>query len=143
MRRKPCRGVSHNVYAIKKLMDDSEAVNRRAGSGRKTVVDRDSLRDAIRSSLRMSMRLHARRLEVGATIQCNKLSLEAKSLVIVERPLLTPAILSKRLQHCQILVSDLKSTPAGKLIDFVDEKTWTVDSVEDRRDDLYLSLEEE
>ena len=36
------------VYAIKKQMNDSEGVNRCAGSSRKTVVDRDSLRDAIR-----------------------------------------------------------------------------------------------
>ena len=41
-------GVSRTtVYSIKKRMDDGEGVNRRAGSGRKTVVDRDSLRDAI------------------------------------------------------------------------------------------------
>ena len=33
--------------AIKKHMDDGEGVNRRAGSGRKTVVDRDRLRNAI------------------------------------------------------------------------------------------------
>ena len=32
-------------------MDDEEGVNRRAGSGRKTVVDRDSLWDAIQSNL--------------------------------------------------------------------------------------------
>ena len=41
-------GVSRTpVYAIKKRMDDGEDANRRAGSGRKSVVDRDSLRDAI------------------------------------------------------------------------------------------------
>ena len=44
-------GVSRTtVYSIKKHMDDGEGINRRAGSGQKTVVDRDSLRDAIRSS---------------------------------------------------------------------------------------------
>ena len=31
------------VYAIKKRMDDGEGVDRRADSGRKTVVDRDRL----------------------------------------------------------------------------------------------------
>ena len=36
------------VYAIKKHIDNRESVNRRAGSGRKTVVDHDSLLDAIR-----------------------------------------------------------------------------------------------
>ena len=56
-------GVSRiTVYAIKKRMDDDEGVNRRADSGRRTVVDRDSLRDAIRSSHRTSTLKHARRL---------------------------------------------------------------------------------
>ena len=41
-------GVSRTtVYAIKKHMDDGEGVNRRTGSGQKTVVDHDSLRHAI------------------------------------------------------------------------------------------------
>ena len=44
-------GVSRKtVYAIKKRMDDGKGVNRRAGSGQKTVVDRDSLLDAIRET---------------------------------------------------------------------------------------------
>ena len=41
-------GVSRStVYAVKKRMDDGEGVNRRAGNGRKTVVDCDSLRNGI------------------------------------------------------------------------------------------------
>ena len=44
-------GVSRtSVYATKKRLDDGEGVNRRAGRGRKTVVDRNSLRDAIRGT---------------------------------------------------------------------------------------------
>ena len=36
-------GVSRTaVYAIKKRMDDGKDINRRAGSGRVTIVDRDS-----------------------------------------------------------------------------------------------------
>ena len=54
------------VYAIKKRMDDGEGVRRFAGSARKTVVYRDSLREATRSSPRTCMRQHARRLGVGA-----------------------------------------------------------------------------
>ena len=42
------------VYSIKKRIDDGEGVNRRAGSGQKSVVD--SLRDAIQSSPLPSMR---------------------------------------------------------------------------------------
>ena len=38
------------ICAIKKRMDNGEGVNRHAGSGRKTVVDRDSLRDVNRGT---------------------------------------------------------------------------------------------
>ena len=41
---------STTVYAIKKRMDDGEGVNRRAGIGRKAVMERESLRDAIRGT---------------------------------------------------------------------------------------------
>lgn len=138
-------GVSRTtVYAIKKRMDDGEGVNRRAGSGRKSVVDHDSLRDAIRRSPRTSMRQHARRLGVGgATVRRAVAKVGGKSRVIVERPLLTPAIRTKRLERCQMLVNDLKSAPAGRVIIFSDEKTWTVDPVRNRRNDRYLSLGEE
>ena len=44
-------GVSRTtVYSIKKRMGDGEGVIRQAGSSRKTIVDRDSLRDAIRET---------------------------------------------------------------------------------------------
>ena len=39
------------VYSIKKRMDDGEGVNRRGGgSGRRSVVDRDSSRYAVQSN---------------------------------------------------------------------------------------------
>ena len=42
-----------------------------------------------------------------------------------------------------MLVNDLKSTSAGRVIIFSDEKTWTVDSVRNRRNNRYLFLGEE
>ena len=42
-----------------------------------------------------------------------------------------------------MLVNDLKFAPAGRVIIFSDEKTWTVDSVRNRRNNRYLSLGEE
>ena len=131
------------IYAMKKRMDDGEVVNRRAGSHRKTVVDRETLRDAIRSSPKTSMRQHARRLGVGsAAVRRAVAKLEAKSCVIVERPLLTPVICAKRLERCQMLVNYLTSAPAGKVI-FSDEKAWTVDPVRNRRNGRHLSLGKE
>ena len=47
-------GVSRTtVCAIKKRIDNGEGVNRRAGSGRKTVVDRDSLGMLLKGLLRL------------------------------------------------------------------------------------------
>ena len=63
--RKPCRG-GWTICAIKKRMNNGEGVNRRAGSGRKTVVDFDSLRNAISSGPRTFIRQHARRLGIEA-----------------------------------------------------------------------------
>ncbi|KAF2367070.1 hypothetical protein FHG87_002173 [Trinorchestia longiramus] len=53
--------------------------------------------------------------------------LGGKSLVIVEKPLFTPAIRSNRLERCQKLMNDLKFTLPGRVIIFSDEKTWTFD----------------
>ena len=120
-------------------MDNGAGVNSRAGSGRKSVVDCDSLRDTIQSSPWMSMRHHATRLGVGAaTVRGAVAKLGAKSRVIVERPLLMPAICAKFLERCQMLVNDLKSAPAERVIIFSYEKIWTVDPARNRRNDSYL-----
>ena len=52
-------------------MDDGEDINRRAGSARKTVVDRDSLRDAIRGTASLTgqlVRCHSRNNSLSTTV---------------------------------------------------------------------------
>ena len=56
---------------------------------------------------------------------------------------LTPATLAKRLEHCKVLVNDLKFAPMDLVIIFSNEKTWMVDPVRSRRNDIYLYLGEE
>ena len=51
----------------------------------------------------------------------------------MERPLITPAIRTKHLERCQMLVNDPKSAPAGRVIIFSDVMIWTVDLVSNRR----------
>ena len=71
----------------------SRGVNRLADNGWKIVVDPNSLRDAFQGSPRTSMRQYVRKLVVGApTVRRTVAKFGAKSRVIVERPLLTPAI---------------------------------------------------
>ena len=107
-------GVScRSVYAIKKRKDDDEGVDRRAGSGCKTVANCDSLLDAIQSIPRTFLRQHARRFGVGSvTVRRTVAKLGAKSPVVVERSLLTSTIRVKRLERYQMLVNDLKPAPA-------------------------------
>ena len=68
--------------------------------------------------------------------------LGTKSCVIVERPMLKPAIRAKRLDRCQMLVNDLKSAPATRVIILSDDKTWIVDPVITRKNDRYSSFGE-
>ena len=110
--RKPCRGVSHNRLRDQEAHGRCKGVNRRAGSGRKTVVNRDSLRDAIRSRLRTSVLQHARRLGVAVRTKC--------------------------LKRCRY---DPKFASAGRII-IISDKTWTVDPVRNRRNGRYWSLGE-
>ena len=92
---------------------------------------------------RTSIRQYARRLGVEAvTVRQAVSKLGAKSRVIVERPLLMPAIRAKRLERCQMLVNNLKPALDGRVIIFSDKKNWTVDPVKNRRNDRYLSLVE-
>ena len=101
------------VNAIKMCMDGGEDVNRRAGSGRRTVVDRDSLRDVIRSSPMTSMRQHARRLGGRvATVRRAVAKLGAKPRVIVEGPLLTPAS-ALNFPRCSLMISSLHLLPGS------------------------------
>ena len=111
------------VYVIMKRMKDGEGVNRRAGSGRKTVVDHDSLENVVHSNSRTSMRQHARRLGIEATtVRRTVAKLGAMSRVNVENTLLMPAIRAKRIQRCQMFVNDLISATAGRVIIYSNEK---------------------
>ena len=116
-------------------MDDGESANRRAGSGRKTVVDYDSLRDAIRSSLSTSMRQHSSKFRVGAaTVRRAVAKLGFKSRVIVKRPW---TIVKRPYAPSTLNVArcSLKTSSLLRL-----EVTWTVDPVGSRMNDCYLSL---
>ncbi|QQP41154.1 Uncharacterized protein FKW44_015433 [Caligus rogercresseyi] len=48
-------------------------------------------------------------------------------------PLLTPKRMAVHLLSCQRLLNDLKSAPAKRVIILIDEKTWTVDPVRNKK----------
>ena len=119
-------------------MDDGEGVNRRAGSGRKTVVDRNSCGmsfEAVpgRSCANMQVDLRLERQ------LCDDLSLSLK-----------PSSVSLWIDHCSCLLSALSALNVPddsclfrrRVIIFSDEKPWTVDPVRNRTNNRYLSLEE-
>jgi transposase-like protein len=133
-------GVSRKtVYNVK----GREDVERRPGNGRKPSIDIEVIKTAIEAEPTKSLRNHARDMGVSHTA-LNKAvkKMGGKSLVRVERPLLTPAIKLTHLQRCQGLLNNLKSARAGRVVIFSDEKTWTVDPVRNRQNDRYISFGE-
>eukprot|EP00096_Caligus_rogercresseyi_P005723 TRINITY_DN21716_c0_g1_i1.p1 TRINITY_DN21716_c0_g1~~TRINITY_DN21716_c0_g1_i1.p1 ORF type:complete len:135 (+),score=10.95 TRINITY_DN21716_c0_g1_i1:211-615(+) len=89
------------------------------------------------------MRAHAKDLGVDeSTVRRAVKECGGKSLVMLERPLMTPKIKVTHLQRCKGLINDLKSATAGRIIIFSDEKTWTVDPVRNKRNDRFVAFED-
>ncbi len=73
-----------------------------------------------------------------ASVRHTVKKLGGKSLVRVERPILTDRMKETHLHRCQALLYNLKKACANQVIIFSDEKTWTVNPVRNRRNDRYL-----
>ncbi len=133
-------GVSRpTIYAVKKRLEEKEMLDRKAGSGKKRILDLEEVKEATMAEPRKLIRAHA--LDVGVLAWTMSRAMKAvggKSLVMVERPLLTPDMKNKQLHRCQGLLNNIKST-SGRVI-FSDEKTWTVDPVHNHRNDHYIAL---
>ncbi|QQP37852.1 Uncharacterized protein FKW44_018264, partial [Caligus rogercresseyi] len=112
------------IYCLKKKLDINQGVERKSGSAGKYKLEPQLICDVIQRAPTTSMRAHAKDLGVGesrvrrAVKECG-----GKSLVMFERPLLTPQIKVTHLQRCKGLINDLKSAPAGKIIISVMKRT--------------------
>lgn len=125
------------VYLVKA----SDTVERKPKSSRKAKLNPNNVKTTLEAAPLKSIRSHAMDLNVSeATIRRNIKKADGKSLVRVERPLLTERIKEMHLQCCQALLNNLKSVAPNRIIIFSDEKTWTVDPVRNRRNDRYLSF---
>ena len=125
------------VYSVSR----SKMVDRREGSGRKAKLDPDEMQRVAQANPLKSMRAHAKDLGVSErTIRRTVKKAGGKSLVRVERPLLTSAMKQTHLLRCKALLNNLKKARANRIIIFSDEKTWTVDPVRNRQNDRYLSF---
>lgn len=135
-------GVSRTtVYAVKDKMEKGDGVERKSGSGRPQKIDHEKVRDAVRAAPTTSMRQHAKSLGVCKdTVRRSVKEDGGKSLVMLAKPLLTPAIKENHLQRCKGLINDLKSSHPNRVIIFSDEKTWTVDPVRNRKNDRFIAF---
>jgi len=129
------------VYIVKKRMDNDETIERKEGSGKKSLINVNTLKNAIEEDPTKSMRSHAKDFSVShTTVSKTVKKLGGKSLVRLERPLLTASMKVTHLQRCQGLLNNLKSAAPGRVIIFSDEKTFDVDPVYNRRNDRYISF---
>ncbi len=134
--------MAHNtVKATKHHLDSGDSLDRRPGSGAKSKVDLMTVRAAAEAAPSKSMTDHAQGLGVHhSTVSRNIKKAGEKSLMVVEKPILTQKIRSEHLQHCKGLLNNLKSAPANRVIIFSDEKTWTVDPVRNHQNDWYIAF---
>lgn len=127
------------VYNVKGW-DDLE---RKPGSGKKTILDHDEVKRAVEAAPLKSLTKHTADMGVStSTMSRTVRSMGGKSLVRLQRPLLTPAIKEMHFQRCKGLLNNLKSARARRVIIFSDEKIWTVDPLRNRRNDCYLTFGE-
>ncbi len=124
-----------------------EMMEKAEGGGRKKLdgkMDMGEVKRVVESKPTKSLRNHAKDLGVGRTAFREAVKvLGGKSLVRVERPLMTPQIKETHLLRCQGLLNNLKSGATRRVINFSDEKTWTVDPTRNRRNDRYVAFEGE
>ena len=97
----------------------SETLERKAGSGRKMKLILEEVKDAAKSNPLKPMLEFAKDFGVSdRTIRRTIEKAEGKSLMRVERPLLTPAMKETHLQCCKALLNDLKKANASQVIIF-------------------------
>ncbi len=131
------------VYLVKSRIESGDGIERKAGSGRKASLDADDLKAAIEADPTKALCTHAKELGVAHTMVVRTVAkLGGKSLVRLERPILTTRMKETHLQRCQGLLNNMKSAAAGRVIIFSDEKTFDVDPVYNCRNDRYVSFGE-
>lgn len=129
------------VDRVRKRIAADESLEDRPRSGRPSKINLSHLRRSIKAHPRRSITAHAATFGVHKSQMSRAVKkLGGKSVVMIERPLLTIAMKHKRLDRCQALLNDLKSRPAGIVNVFEDEKTFTVDPSWNRRNDRVIRL---
>lgn len=132
------------IYKIKKKLECGETLDRKPGSGRprsariKGVIKR--VKQRIRANPVRSIRKMASDLDVSVTSMRRivKSDLKMKSRARVKVPLLTEAQKATRLQRSKVLINDMKHAAPGRTILFSDEKIFTVDVCNNRRNDRWI-----
>ncbi len=125
------------MYAVSR----SEMVDRKEGLGRKAKLDPEEFKTAVQADPLKSMCAHVRDLRVSdRTVRRTVKKVGSKSLVKVERPLLTSLMTETHLLCCKALLNDLKKARANQIIVFSDRKTWMVNPVHNHPNDRNLSF---
>lgn len=123
------------------LEGEARALDRKVGSGGQQKVDLAVIKLAIEANPTKSMVAHAKDLGISQPTVSQAVKKEGgKSLVLKERSMLTPCMTEVHLSRCQGLLNNLKSAPAGCVIIFSDEKTWTVNQVRNRQNDRFITF---
>ena len=120
------------VYRVAQRLNNSDTLKDRPWSGRPQKICRGTIKIAFENDPELKMTRLAQKKKISvSTVSRVVKSIGGKSLRCSKKPLLSAAMIQKRLERSTGLLNDLKSH-GNRILIFSDEKTFTVDSVFNR-----------
>ena len=128
------------VYRVSQRLNNSETLKDRPRSGRPQKIRRETIKKAFENDPELKMTRLAQKKKISvSTVSRVVKSMGGKSLRRFKKPLLSAAMIQKRLDRSTRLLNDLKSH-GNRILIFSDEKTFTVDPVFNRQNDRVVSF---
>ncbi len=130
------------------MVKDGESLQERPRSGRPPSVatpwKKQVPKGRIRNDPTTSLRAHSRDMGISTrTMRRMANDIGAKSLVKLRVPLLSEMQKTRRLEHSQALLDELKRRPEDTVFFFSDEKNFLLEPVHNRRNDRVLQFKGE
>ena len=128
------------VYRVAQRLNNSETLKDWPRSGRPQKIRHGTIKKVFEKDPELKMTRLAQKMKISvSTVSTVVKSMRRKSLRRSKKPLLSAAMIHKRLERSTRLLNDLKSH-GNRILIFSDEKTFTVDPVFNRQNDRAVSF---
>ena len=128
------------VYRVEQRLKVSESLKDRPRSGRPQVISQEAIKKAFENDPCQKMTRLAQKKKISvSTVSRVVKKMGGKSLRRSRKPLLSAAMVQKRLERSTLLLNDLKDH-GNRVLIFSDEKTFTVDPVFNKQNDRVVTF---